>query len=120
MMSWLHNWIWIQQDYFWFLAGIGWLSVGIIWWQQRRDGELPAWVPWSAAVGVATAVVQILILVTPVVRLVHYQLPSLHGDMCLGALIAVLAAGWWAAGLRAVRGGRMKFSRGTRRKTGKV
>ena len=29
-MQWLHNWFWIQQDYLWFLAGIGWLAVGMV------------------------------------------------------------------------------------------
>ncbi len=49
MMTWLHNWFWIQQDYLWFLAGIGWLAVGTLWWQGRRTGDMPAWAPTLAS-----------------------------------------------------------------------
>jgi len=105
MMAWLHNWIWIQQDYLWFLAGIGWLSVGAVWWHQRRTGEMPGWIPWSVGAGIAIAVTQILILVTPVVHLAPNDPISLRGDLCLGFALAIQAAGWWVSGLRRTRGG---------------
>jgi signal transduction histidine kinase/ActR/RegA family two-component response regulator len=103
MSTWFYNWVWVQQDYLWFLAGLGWLVVGIQWWQGRKQNELPGWAIWSAGAGVVIAIVEIVMLVTPG-RFEPGMPPSLPSDFTVGLVFAVQTAGWWIAGLRGQRG----------------
>lgn len=94
------NWLWTRQDYFWFLSGFVWLAAGGAWFFRGADRPAPAWIGWSAALGVLVSVVEFAILATPV-QLRPRVPPSLGGDLALGLLVAVHAGGWWGCALRA-------------------
>ena len=96
----LINWLWTRQDYFWFLSGFVWLAAGGAWFFRGADRPAPAWIGWSAALGVLVSVVEFAILATPV-QLRPRVAPSLGGDLALGLLVAVHAGGWWGCALRA-------------------
>lgn len=98
----------VHQDYFWFLVLLGWgFALVFWWWHPARDGAW-RWVPWVAAAGVAGAAVQFAIFSPPFDffqdRLVPGTLANfrpaliavdLLGDWLLGAVLAVMAGGWW-------------------------
>ena len=98
----------VHQDYAWFVALLVWSLVLVVWrWHPERRGAW-AWVPWPAVTGVLVAVVQFGIFSPPFDffhdRLIPGTLSGyttavvsvdLLGDLLLGGLAAVLAAGWW-------------------------
>lgn len=98
----------VHQDYFWFLVLLGWGFALVFWWRHpAREGEW-RWVPWVAGACVAGASVQFAIFSPPFDffqdRLVPGTLANfrpaliavdLLGDWLLGAVLAVMAGGWW-------------------------
>lgn len=98
----------VHQDYAWFVALLGWSLAVVVWrWHPRRNTAW-AWLPWTAVTGVLAAAVQFAIF-NPPFDFFHDRLipgtlfdyssavvsAELFGDLLLGFLIAVAAAGWW-------------------------
>jgi len=105
----LLNWIWSQQDYFWFLAGFAWLLVAVARVGRRRsadDADLPRWIPWSAVAGLLTTLIEFLLLTVAPVNLQRNVPLHLNGDLALGAVTAFQAAGLWYCGLHGRRSAR--------------
>src|SRR6478609_1873060 len=89
------QWFVYQQDYLWFLVVFGCAALFFAWKRlARADGAL-AWLPWAAATGILSAIVELSQLITPV-QLVPFAAPWLKWDMALGGAIVPLAGGlWW-------------------------
>jgi signal transduction histidine kinase/CheY-like chemotaxis protein len=93
----LARWAMYQQDYFWFLVGVGWASAGLGWWRFFRRTSGSSWLPWASGLGVATAVIELSHLITPVMPQPGVA-PWLSWDIAVGITQAALAAGlWWLA-----------------------
>lgn len=81
------------QDYVWFLALLGWVGAGLLWWRVAHGNHGWAWLGWSAGAGIAEALLELVMLATPV-RPTPEIPPHATGDALLGAATAVQLAGW--------------------------
>lgn len=90
----LFRWVVYQQDYFWFLAIIGWTVLGVFWWRFLRPIAAKLWLPWVAGVGIATAAIELSQLLLPITVRPGVA-PWQMWDLAVGIANAVLAAGWW-------------------------
>src|SRR6478752_3805539 len=104
----LARWVVYQQDYFWFLAIIGWAVLGVFWWRFLRPVAAKPWLPWVAGVGIATAVIELSQLLHPITVLPGVA-PWQMWDMAVGIANATLAAGWWWLAWREGSSGRHRI-----------
>ena len=100
----------VHQDYAWFAALLGWSLALVAWWWHPQRRAAWSWLPWSAVTGGLSAAVQFAIF-NPPLELFHDRLIpgtlfnyavapvsiEVLGDLLLGLLTAVCAAGWWLA-----------------------
>lgn len=98
----------IHQDLLWFLVLMGWCFVAALWWRVPTRHTVWSWVPWAAAAGILTALLQFLVF-NPSFDLFHRRLlpgstdnydpalidPDLFADMALATVYAGIAAIWW-------------------------
>jgi len=85
-----------HQDYPWFLGLLLWLMVLLGWWRWGRSEPAWRWIGWSAAAGLLIAVIELLMLVTPVAPTPQVA-PHLVGDLLLGAASALMVGGCLAS-----------------------
>ena len=98
----------VHQDYAWFVALLGWSLSLVVWrWHPQRRTAW-AWLPWTAVTGVLAAAVQFGVF-NPPFDFFHDRLipgtlynyaparidAEVLGDLLLGLLAAIGAAGWW-------------------------
>ncbi len=83
-------------DFPWFVALTGWGLGLMLWWWRPRHASLVAWgwLPWSASGGVLITLLHLAHLVFSRVEATPNG-PFLAGDLLLGALGGLIAAGWW-------------------------
>ncbi len=84
------------QDYFWFLAGLCWVVVGLVWWRLDLNRHDWSWLPWSAGAGGIAAATQVSCWLF-VAEAAPLQAPLLGVDLFLGAIAGLEVAGWWWA-----------------------
>lgn len=102
----------VHQDFLWFFALLGWSFALVLWRRHpRRTTDWP-WLPWAAAAGVATALVQFGMF-SPTFDAFQARLipgtvsnyrparvdPYWLGDVLIGFAEAAMAAGWIWLGL---------------------
>lgn len=112
----------VHQDLVWFLVLIGWSLATALWWRVPTHRSEWHWVPWVAAIGILTTLVQFFSFNPPFEIFQELLIPGTH-EIYVPALIApdlladiVLASGtfailalWW---LRMAPGGESKWFRG--------
>jgi len=97
----------VQQDGLWFLALLGWSLALVAWWGSPGRRAAWAWLPWAAAAGVLTALVQFFVFDPPFgfffdrlvpgtssIYLPAPVDPNLLADLLLAAVLAGTGAAW--------------------------
>lgn len=92
-----------QQDYFWFLAGLLWIVLGLI--GRLKPGELPSWVSFAAFGGALRALLEICWHLS---KVSDFSQPRPVWDFGLAAVELVSIAGLLFAASTCVRSGRRR------------
>lgn len=92
------------HDYGWFIALLAWVAAAAIGRRTLRDLPGWGWLPWTAWMGAATAIVELVSYAWPVPDVAGIS-GRLVLDVLLGALSAGVVAGliWTLPGLRGIR-----------------
>ncbi len=85
-----------QQDYLWFLSGLGHGVALAVWYRAARRESAVGWLPWVSAGSIFHAAVELALLYFWPVRPEPNETPFLGPDLAYGALLAlqVLGLSW--------------------------
>lgn len=111
----------VHQDLLWFAVLLGWSLTLMLWWRSPGRTTGWSWLPWAAAAGIGTALLQFLTF-SPPFDLFYERLvpgtndtyspavidPDLFADGALAVLFTGIACAWWwqragQVGARALR-----------------